>query len=66
MQGGITLQIFKMLHRLIEKGLYEVDDILQKLDVYFLTDTITEQEYNTLYEMIYPQNTEEERDINDL
>lgn len=53
------MQIYYMLHRLIEKGLYEVEDMLQKLDVYFLTDTISEQEYNTLHDMVCPPMEDE-------
>lgn len=53
------MQIYYMLERLISKGLYEKEDMLQKLDVYFLTDTISEQEYNTLHDMVCPPMEDE-------
>lgn len=48
------MQLYYMLHKIIERGLYTQDDMLQKLDVFYLTNTITDQEYNTLYNMICP------------
>lgn len=48
------MQLYYMLHKIIERGLYTQDDMLQKLDVFYLTNALTDQEYNTLYEMICP------------
>ena len=48
------MQLYYMLHKIIERGLYTQDDMLQKLDVFYLTNTLTDQEYNTLYEMVCP------------
>ena len=48
------MQLYYMLHKIIERGLYTQDDMLQKLDVFYLTNTLTDQEYNTLYNMICP------------
>ena len=43
-----------MLEKIITRGLYTQDDMLQKLDVFYLTNTLTDQEYNTLYDMVCP------------
>lgn len=48
------MQLYYMLHKIIERGLYTQDDMLQKLDVFYLTNTLTEQEYVTLYELVCP------------
>ena len=48
------MQLYYMLHKIIERGLYTQDDMLQKLDVFYLTNTLTDQEYNTLYDMVCP------------
>nr|DAR08098.1 MAG TPA: hypothetical protein [Bacteriophage sp.] len=48
------MQLYFMLERIISRGLYTRDDILQKLDVFYLVGTLTDQEYNTLYNMICP------------
>lgn len=48
------MQLYYMLHKIIERGLYTQDDMLQKLDVFYLTNALTDQEYNTLYDMICP------------
>lgn len=43
-----------MLKKIITRGLYTQDDMLQKLDVFYLVGTLTDQEYITLYEMVCP------------
>ena len=43
-----------MLEKIITRGLYTQDDMLQKLDVFYLVGALTDQEYNTLYNMICP------------
>ena len=48
------MQLFIMLEKIITRGLYTQDDMLQKLDVFYLVGTLTDQEYNTLYNMICP------------
>lgn len=54
MQRRYSMQLYYMLYKIIERGLYTQDDMLQKLDVFYLTNTLTDQEYNTLYEMVCP------------
>ena len=46
------MQLYYMLHKIISRGLFTQDDMLQKLDVFYLVGTLTDQEYNTLYDMI--------------
>ena len=53
------MQLYYMLHKIIERGLYTQDDMLQKLDVFYLTNTLTDQEYNTLYDMVCPPTQDE-------
>ena len=53
------MQLYYMLHKIIERGLYTQDDMLQKLDVFYLTNALTDQEYNTLYDMICPPTQDE-------
>lgn len=53
------MQLYYMLHKIIERGLYTQDDMLQKLDVFYLTNALTDQEYVTLYEMVCPPVQEE-------
>ena len=48
------MQLYYMLHKIISRGLFTQDDMLQKLDVFYLVGTLTDQEYNTLYNMICP------------
>lgn len=50
------MQIFYLLNKIIEKNLYTLDDMLQKLDVYYLTGEITEQEYEYLMNLILPKD----------
>lgn len=57
------MQIFYLLNRIIEKGLYTVDDMLQKLDVYYLTEEITEQEYEFLFGLVCPPVIEEDQEL---
>ena len=40
--------IYKMLKQKIEKGTYEREDLLKKMDVYLLKDRISEEEYSEL------------------
>lgn len=44
--------IYKMLKTKIEKGTYDKEDLLKKMDVYLLKDRITEEQYNELFEMM--------------
>lgn len=43
---------YKLMKRIIEKGNYDKDNILQKLDVFLMADRITVEEYQELVEMI--------------
>jgi len=38
--------------RIIERGNYDKEDMLLKLDIFLLNDRITEEEYNELVSMI--------------
>ena len=44
--------IYKLMKRIIEKGNYDKDSTLQKLDVFLMADRITVEEYQELVEMI--------------
>lgn len=44
--------IYKMLKTKIEKGTYDKEDLLKKMDVYLLKDRITEEQYNELFELM--------------
>lgn len=48
------MQIYVMLKRLIQKGNYDKQDIMNKLDTYFLMGRLTEDEYFELYNMVNP------------
>ena len=43
---------YKLMKRIIEKGNYDKDNTLQKLDVFLMVDRITVEEYQELVEMI--------------
>lgn len=43
-----------MLKRLIIKGNYDKDDIINKLDTYYLMGRLTEAEYTELMDMVNP------------
>ena len=43
---------YKLMKRIIEKGHYDKDNTLQKLDVFLMADRITVEEYQELVEMI--------------
>ena len=43
---------YKLMKRIIEKGKYDKDSTLQKLDVFLMADRITVEEYQELVEMI--------------
>lgn len=43
---------YKLMKRIIEKGNYDKDNTLQKLDVFLMADRITVEEYQELVEMI--------------
>lgn len=44
--------IYNLLYKKIERGNYNKDDLLKKMDVYLLNDRITEEEYNKLVAMM--------------
>lgn len=44
--------IYKMLKTKIERGTYDKDDLLKKMDLYLLKDRITEEQYNELFGMM--------------
>ena len=43
---------YKLMKRIIQKGGYDVEATLQKLDVFLMADRITIEEYQELVEMI--------------
>lgn len=44
--------IYNLIYKKIERGNYNKDDLLKKMDVYLLNDRITEEEYNKLVAMM--------------
>lgn len=44
--------IYNLCKRLIESGYYNTDSMMDKLDIYLLTDRITSEQYNELVEMV--------------
>ena len=48
---GIAMT-YKLMKRIIQKGGYDVEATLQKLDVFLMADRITIEEYQELVEMI--------------
>lgn len=51
---------YKLCKRLIENGIYEHGDMLQKLDVFLLNNRITQGQYEELTGMIPKEPTKEE------
>jgi hypothetical protein len=47
--GNMT---YKLLKRIIQRGNYDKESMMQKLDVFLLADRITTEEYQELVEMI--------------
>ena len=43
---------YKLMKRIIEKGDYDKEKTMQKLDVFLMADRITIEEYQELVEMI--------------
>lgn len=48
------MQIYVMLKRLITKGNYNKEDMINKLDTYYLVGRLTDSEYMELMEMVNP------------
>lgn len=48
------MQIYVMLKRLITKGNYDKDDMINKLDTYYLMGRLTDDEYMELMDMVCP------------
>lgn len=51
---------YSLCKKLIVKGNYDKDDMLNKLDVFLLANRITEDEYKELTEMINSKEITEE------
>jgi hypothetical protein len=51
---------YEMCKILIQKGRYEKNDMLRKLDIFLLGNRITEEEYKELVELIEKKETEKE------
>ena len=47
--------IYHMLKRIIDKGNYDADDILNKLDTYYLVGRLTDDQYLELMFMVSEQ-----------
>lgn len=54
---------YYMLSRLIEEGMYNEEDIMNKLDVFLMYGDITDLEYTTLVESILGVSESEDEDI---
>jgi hypothetical protein len=54
------MSTYEMCKILIQKGRYEKNDMLRKLDIFLLGDRITEEEYTELVELM---NSQESREI---
>lgn len=48
--------IYHMLKRIIEKGNYDAEDILNKLDTYYLVGRLTDDQYLELMFMVSEQS----------
>lgn len=53
------MQIYVMLKRLITKGNYDKDDMINKLDTYYLMGRLTDDEYMELMNIVVPPEVEE-------
>ena len=53
------MQIYVMLKRLIQKGNYDKEDMINKLDTYYLMGRLTDDEYMELMDMVCPPAVEE-------
>lgn len=47
-----TQMTYKLMKRIIQKGGYDRESTLQKLDVFLMADRITPEEYQELVEMM--------------
>ena len=47
---------YKLLKRIISRGNYDKESMMQKLDVFLMADRITAEEYQELVEMINGQS----------
>lgn len=50
------MSTYEMCKILIQKGRYQKEDMLQKLDVFLLGNRITKEQYEELVELIDNQN----------
>lgn len=46
---------YNLMKRIIQKGNYDKDDVMNKLDVFFAGDRITKEEYKELAAMVNPE-----------
>ena len=44
--------IYKVLKRIVDRGVYDPEDIKNKMDVYLAFDRITQEQYNELLKII--------------
>ena len=45
---------YKLMKRIIERGGYDKDDVLDKLDTYYATGRLTTEQYEELVAMVNP------------
>lgn len=55
MNDLLRSNIYHMLKRIIESGNYNKDDILNKIDTYYLVGRITDEQYLELLSLIMSQ-----------
>ena len=51
-----TSMTYKLMKRIIQKGGYDRESILMKLDVFLMADRITPEEYQELVELMGEEN----------
>lgn len=52
--------LYELIKSIIQKGNYDTEDLLNKLDVYLLADRITKEQYQELRHSISPEETDVE------
>lgn len=51
---------YKLMKRIIERGNYDRDDVMDKLDTFYAADRMTKSEYEELAGMVIPRPAEGE------
>lgn len=45
---------YKLMKRIIERGGYNIDDVMEKLDTFYAAGRMTKEQYEELMDMIHP------------